>query len=390
MSHIAEALQNAQYLKPAIDSLRELAARKRFEDNLKDYIAKLDEAQNKIQATYNQTGGLDASTWEQGQSPVDKLTKATPPETTPGAPANIMGLTANPPEKPIPPEIPTEQPSYEVLGDYAPAPTLRKKNLTALQQLTEFQKEMLNNPDVNPAQGVDILQRQITANQPPKDEFFNLSPGGHRYKRNTETGEVEEIASAPPKGVDKSLYEAMKTFNVNGKPVWKGLRRDTKQWEEVGPAYIKPNVTNINMPGDYGKDIGEVSEGIKKVSDVKNAKWLDKTELARQGYDWKGGDLGGAYVLDGKLYYSDKELNDYKENVKAPYVSNAVKMSHEQGLDNAVEELRKGIESYKNKHNGKIDEKALDDRINKFKEKNPDLSPDDENILRNYFHLLIL
>jgi hypothetical protein len=150
-------------------------------------------------------------------------------------------------------------------------------------------------------------------------------------------------------------------------------------WERQNDGSIKyvPNKdykSDAAGTGDDYKDpsklIGDISEAISKVQLIKSAK---------QGKDGLFS-VPDPYGL-GTYQLNQEELTTLKEQVKNRYTSEAVTLTTQQGLTDAVEDVRAILNK-----NGK----NLDDALAKFKELNPDIDDDQLRILEDYFTLLLL
>lgn len=223
--------------------------------------------------------------WKQGQEMASMKTGLKEGEevTNVLSPENLTGITGKKPtglnlEVKIPENIQSNLPV-----DTAPETRTREispkeryeKGQENLSDFVEAIAPLVMNPNIDEsslsrANVLTNLAQQQTERLKPKDPtYFNLGAGQKRFKTD-ESGKTEEVAFNPKDPEKKNIYERVETFNVKGKPVKMGLRKDNGEWEELGEAYYRPRVTNINIQQE---EEGRLKESTAKlIADLKNFK----------------------------------------------------------------------------------------------------------------------
>lgn len=207
--------------------------------------------------------------------------------------------------------------------------------------------------------------REVTTFDPEKDVVYK------------DTGEV--IREGKPK-VEKpkasSIYERVETFDENGTPVKKGLRKDTGKWEDLGKAYYKPTgsgKTDENGYPDVTKEVSKAQEGIQAIKDLKKNKGIMGKEIGLTGKD------------AGKLVEMPQDVLDrQRDKLKQKYIAPILEAIKKRDLQDAVDVIR--TESEK-KGLKKFDD--IGDVIDKFIKANPDYKPE-KDVLLAYFELFLL
>jgi hypothetical protein len=267
----------------------------------------------------------------------------------------------------------------------------------------------------NVQQEPDTVQPDLNAagNQSLNDiaDFVISNLGKKNVDPNTMKSAVEGLSLyrsslIPPKPEKKNLKAVNPEFNVidenTGQIIIPGKEKKNNvkvgdQFKGVSArGYYEVDYSDPNNPGlkwvpnpDYkvggsgkGKDdeykdpsklIGEVSEAISKVQMIKSAKPNKSGNYS----------VPDPYGL-GTYELTQQELTTLKEQVKNRYTSEAVTLYTQQGLTNAVEDIRAILNK-----TGKTTEN-LPKALAKFKELNPDVTDDQLRILEDYFTLELL
>jgi hypothetical protein len=265
----------------------------------------------------------------------------------------------------------------------------------------------------NVQQAPDTVQPNLKAagNQSLNDiaDFVISSLGKKNVDPNTMKSAVEGLSLyrsslIPPKEEKPKLYEINENeglYDATGKEIVSPRKKNNvkvgDQFKGVSArGYYEVDYSDPNNPGlkwvpnpDYkvggsgkGKDdeykdpsklIGEVSEAISKVQMIKSAKQNKSGNYS----------VPDPYGL-GTYELTQQELTTLKEQVKNRYTSEAVTLYTQQGLTNAVEDIRAILNK-----TGKTTEN-LPKALAKFKELNPDVTDDQLRILEDYFTLELL
>lgn len=231
----------------------------------------------------------------------------------------------------------------------------------------------------------ELAKNQTQQLKPEEPTLFDLGEGQTKYAYDKKTGKISVVASNPKnqttEKIERDEKGNYKIYNVEGQKYYKKLKTDSAGniiGEELSRIPKEgEGKTTINMPGEYGKLLGELNKGIKKVEALKE-KWIKKGD-----YYYPSPDMSEYYKTDkegNQLGYTEKEYQAIKEGLKGDYLDSAIQIINEQGLDNAVGIIRGGIQKGKN----------FDEVMKIFKQANPNLDKEDERILRDYFKLLSL
>jgi len=249
-----------------------------------------------------------------------------------------------------------------------PDPMANKK---ALGDIAEFVLSSLGKKGVDEnikqsaISGLDLF-RQSLAPDKKQTKLKGINPEYDVYDETTgklvKEGDQKTAGMKPGdkfKGISaKGYWEVDNSDPANPQLVWKD-----------NPDY-KPDPTGKDSYADFSKLIGEVGEGIGKINLIKTAKQDAKSKL----YSVPDPFGLGNYEL------TQEELNTLKEQVKTIYSDKAITLTTQQGLQPAVEDIRKLLKKENNN---------LDKAMKKFSEFNPDVTPDQIRILKDYFTLFL-
>lgn len=212
--------------------------------------------------------------------------------------------------------------------------------------------------------GLDLFRQSKIPGKKEKPELFEISETEGLYDA---TG--KEIV--PPRKKPGSTKVTDKFKGISAKGYWEVDDSDPAnpqlKWID-NPSY-KPDVVGGDNYADFSGLIGELNEGIGRIQLIKSAKSKDGKFTVPDPYGL------GTYEL------TQDELTTLKEQVKKQYSDKAIKLTTQQGLNPAVEDVRKIL-----KANGNDLEAAID----KFKELNPGFTDDQIRILTDYFTLFLL
>lgn len=254
--------------------------------------------------------------------------------------------------------------SFDVLGDIGADFTgnYEDANRGGLSDIADFVMKNLGN-DVpanvkeSALSGLD-LTRQSMNKATPKKEAEKLYEIGVNEGLYDASGK-EIVPPREKKPEEKYYKEGAWVLDENDELVW-----------EPNENYKPPDPTGDDYYKDPTRLQGEVQEAISKISLIKSAK-------AGPDGMFKVPDPYGLGVYE----LTQEELTTLKEQVKNRYKSETNQLVKSQGLDDAVEDIRKLLKAH---------ESDLDKSIEKFKELNPDYDKKKLQILKDYFTLELL
>lgn len=368
MGSIAKALSRAGYLKPVVDSLNELVTRRRQEKALQEFAQKMSGAETDVRDIFTGMKEEHKAVGTGKLSPFRQLvggTSSPKPETLVDSLANTQPLGIE--------ELRTEKTQ---VPKYTPQEQQQKSG----EIIFGLMKEIFNNPDIDTQRAggqVSALQQLANTYKPEKRELMSVGKGadiidtktGKKIYENLDEGKKNEYG-----------WVTIGTGNKGGKKMVTQENKITgeKRTVEVGEE-DKPGGTTVNVgTKSYGDKLGEIVQTKQEIDNIKKAKWVTKDEVLRAGYTWNGGNLGGAYIYGDKLFYTDQELNNYKEQVKTKAVGATVALLNEQGLDNAKQKIDADVSkgaSYKEAYDA-------------FVKNNPGADKEDLRILYDYIDLM--
>lgn len=284
------ALIKNQNLQPLVDNIKEYVRKKRQEENLKKLMELISGTQRGIGNIYNPP---PPKTSQPSLSP-EQTGIVEPTRFNVNKPKSLADLTKQKPRLGnLSPQIQSEQEfrnllpqseqytkegTTETTTQTPEQPSLFSQNKEANLRMLGFLRKLMSLEEVSPEmqqQGLNIVQGTMKAYQPPTKERVSLGYGGKIYEYDPESQTYKLVADNPKEMANKpgSIYERVETFNVNGKPVKRGLRKDTQQWEDLGEAYYKPNITNINMRETKSEKWKDFSE---KLTEYQNPIYIDQ------------------------------------------------------------------------------------------------------------------
>mgnify|MGYP000988842448 CR=1 FL=1 len=388
MGSIARSLQRADYLKPTVDSLYGYLQRRRYEQGLQQLAEMLSGSENRIEDIY--TGTREEKTVTPtgrttypalgqlvGQDPVQR------PETLLSSLANTQPkplMRLNPVTKNYEEEKVVGVPETITETKQIPRYTPQEQNKLAGQEINSFLRRLITSQDIPMERGqvgLSALQQLANTYKPEIEELMSVSPGasiigkktGKEYYKNPKT--------------ENKLFDRELSKKNDATGTWWDFDKQTGQYVDTGIKYDKNEGriggTTVNVgTKSYGDKLGEVVQTKQEIDNIKKAKWVPKDEVLRAGYTWNGGELGGAYIYGDKLFYTDQELNNYKEQVKTKAVGTTVALLNEQGLDNAKQKIDADVSkgaSYKEAYDA-------------FVKNNPNADKEDLRILYDYIDLM--
>ena len=295
MGSIARSLQRAGYLKPTVDSLYGYLQRRRYEQGLQQLAEMLSGSENRIEDIY--TGTKEEKTVTPtgrttypalgqlvGQDPVQR------PETLLSSLANTQPkplMRLNPVTKNYEEEKVVGVPETITETKQIPRYTPQEQNRLAGQEINSFLRRLITSQDIPMERGqvgLSALQQLANTYKPEKREFMNVPEGGVIIDQygNKVFENVKDFQGNIP-----SHYDTIKTFNVNGKPIMKGLVKGTANtWEELGEEYYKPNAgTTINIkPPEENKwkDFGDLVTEAQRTTYTAKIKGKDGKEIIKE------------------------------------------------------------------------------------------------------------
>ena len=213
---------------------------------------------------------------------------------------------------------------------------------------------------------MDSIESLIGANQPAPTPETKYSKYGQNVYEQGPTGEVdfEDPAYTIP-GVEPTTETKYKKYGRNVYEVGEDGEVDFTK-----PAYTVPKEagTDEDELPDYSKLLGEVNEGISNLENLISTA------------EWDGDNV--SFTVGSDVYDMTKDQYiAFKEKTKNRYKGSAVHLLNEQGLDDAVEDVRALITK----------EGSLEKALSKFAELNGDqFNDEDLRILRDYFTLMSL
>jgi hypothetical protein len=396
MGSIAKALRRINYdigAKGLVDALNERSRRNEEAQTVKA-----------IGDAYTQ--------WKQGQAGAESANQAGAElrpggqVTNPFAPkpsqgmafkgVNGLGIPSNTPS------IPDIQTNQVGKGD-AYQKALRNKNIfdTTIAPLL-----LRKSTSPEQTQKVNALSNLMTekVNQLKPEERVGKSRDPFKSYGYDDNGEFIETTAAQPKPEpEKELgnrYERTFVKVVNGVPRTFGIVKGTGEQVDLGQAYKPGSGEDKDGYPDISKQLGETAEGIKKIKDLKSAKW--DNEMG--GYIVKGQDIGLQGNAAGDITpLTQEELNTEKEKLKQRYTAPLVEAIKKRDLNDVVEIISANvgdpkekvkalgenatpdqIREVKKKHN-----ELVRDHLKQFIQKNPSYKPEKE-ILSKYFELFLL
>lgn len=216
-------------------------------------------------------------------------------------------------------------------------------------------------------QGLDLF-RQSKVPGEKKRNLEKLSEG--QILIDTDTG--KEISKNPKTDKGKA-----KEFGFSAKGYWQA--QDDGSFKFIANPDYKPSYVGgkeDELP-DYSKQLGELNEAISKIKMMKMAKQDPSTKL----YKVADPNSLGQYDLTGE------ELTTAKEQVKKQYSNVPITMITQQGLQNAVGDIKKILSK---QGNGVPTLDNLEEALQQFKKINPNYTDDDIRLLNDYFTFFLL
>lgn len=212
----------------------------------------------------------------------------------------------------------------------------------------------LRTGQVNLALGnIESLVQANRPGEPIQPDIRSFNPTNELVDFNT----GETVREGTPK-------QKQTNINFSARGYWDVSDPKNPKWIP-NPEY---RLSKEDEQPDYSRLIGEVNEGIETIRN------LNKTA------QFEGDNVSFTDGSD-QFNMTVQQFKAYKEKKKNPFKQPALQMINQQGLDNAVKDIRQLLKS----------EGSLDAALSKFIELNGD-SFDDEDIrlLRDYFTLLTL
>ena len=318
MGQLYQSLTRNQNLLPVVQNIQKSLDEKRKQENLNKFLDILQSTRKGIENTYDQgivrgKNQPTTETWdtlpEQGPQNKVSTSQLIGPKTQQEA-------NAPPPQPEIPMDVGV---SVDVLGDYSSTPgQIADVNRKANRQLADYLFKMATMEDVSSEQkqsGTNMLSQIIKGEQPPEKEYSTLGANQEMIERDPSTGEVKSVYKNESKGTGKkeNIYERIETFNISGKPMKMGLRKDSGEWEQLGEAYEKGTTINVadNTPElKIHSNIGELG---KMEDDYKYWDELANTAPPKPEY---------GVDKDGNKYVSnEREIKKAKEEREAAILS---------------------------------------------------------------------
>lgn len=251
-----------------------------------------------------------------------------------------------------------------------PDPMANKK---ALGDIAEFvlsslgKKGIDENLKQSSISGLDLLRQSLAPDKKAGPKLKGINPEYDVYDETT--GKLVKEGDQKP----TTMKTGDKFKGISAKGYWEVDNSDpaNPQLKWIENEDYKPDPTGKDDSyADFSKLIGEVGEGIGKINLIKTAKQDSKSKLFN---------VPDPFGL-GNYELTQEELNTLKEQVKTIYSDKAITLVTQQGLQPAVEDMRLILKKENNNIN-----KA----ISKFKELNPDFTPDQIRILKDYFTLFL-
>lgn len=258
-----------------------------------------------------------------------------------------------------------------VLNDYAPEKAPQRANQEIAKFLTRTMDGTLgNNIDPNAINNrVGALMSLTKAMTPAKKSLTQMDP----YK---DTYTIDEFgnSSLTKSAKEKVTPKRAEQFKVSADGYY-------MYWDEDQNDFIKTNQKAplkdyTFAPKEGGKDeknnnklLSKVNEGIVKIKNLKNSKWVDG-----QGY-YLGKNKDGL-----EQYAQQNDLNMQRDKLKEGYVSDAITLINSSGLGDVVESIRPGMQK------GLSPEEA----VKAYRENDPSISDEEATILIDYFTLMTL
>lgn len=208
-----------------------------------------------------------------------------------------------------------------------------------------------------------------------------LEPGAKQiksYKPDENVFSIDEFGNSDL--IQRGTQEDKKIGEYVGEDGYEYARfrkNDKSEYETKSQNKVRQNkgtTVNVNNQKSYGELLGDVNEGIQKIKNLKNAKFEQG-----KGYYIGNNDKGEP------IHIGEQELQLQRNNIKSDYLSRAIQVSNEQGLDNAVSTIRQGIQSAVKR--GYDQEKAISTAIDAFIKSNPQFNQEDKRILFDLFTL---
>jgi hypothetical protein len=223
-------------------------------------------------------------------------------------------------------------------------------------------------------QGLDLFRQSKTTPEKKRntvkvregESVFDVETGKELFGRNKT--EKPPTVESKFKGISARGYWSVEQDD-QGNPSLKW--NDNPNFK---PSYVGGKEDNLP---DYSKQLGDLNEAISKIKMMKMAKQDKSTGL----YKVADPNSLGQYDL------TAEELTTAKEQVKKQYSNVPITMITQQGLQNAVGDVKQILSK---KGDGKPSLDDLDDALQQFKQLNPNYTDEDIRLLNDYFTFFLL
>ncbi|MHB8842199.1 MAG: hypothetical protein ACYC56_10540 [Candidatus Aquicultor sp.] len=286
--------------------------------------------------------------------------------------------------------------------DVTGSKTYEQKNVTPISDMEKYNRkqDIINNILVNALSNPDMDQEGLArlntmagilqgdANRDlPKNTYQTIRDGEIAITRDKYGKEIsrEENKKDYP---DKDFRMAGKPYYENGMVAVPYFDRnnnlvDTKYHNL--PKGAKGSTDNSSSDTskidevDYSSDWGNVVQGIQTISRLKEKQPL-KEGIHKGKYEFESSN-------GDKSYLTQKELDDYKEQGKKPYTKSALDMvkkydlKTQRNLNDFIDRMRKYRDA--NKADWRVAYDAM-------KKANPDITKEEEDLIRKYFEIQTL
>lgn len=266
-------------------------------------------------------------------------------------------------------EVDENEMSFDILGDIGANQTgdYAGANQKSLGDIADFVMKSLGskvdqNVKSSALSGLDLFRQSMTPPQKKPGEIKAVNPEYDVYQdgKMIKAGDKKSGPKKEFKGISaKGYWEVDNSDPAN--PQLKWIENEDYKADPTGKD---------DSYADFSRLIGEVGEGIGKINLIKTAKQNEKSKLFQ---------VPDPFGL-GNYELTQEELNTLKEQVKTIYSDKAITLVTQQGLQPAVEDIRAILKKENN---------DINKAITKFKELNPDFTPDQIRILKDYFTLFL-
>lgn len=399
MGSIAKALSRAGYLRPVVDSLNELIQRRKYEQGLQQLAEMLSGSENRIEDIY--TGTKEEKTVTPtgrttypalgqlvGQDPVQR------PETLLSSLANTQPkplMRLNPVTKNYEEEKVVGVPETITETKQIPRYTPQEQNKLAGQEINSFLRRLITSQDIPMERGqvgLSALQQLANTYQPQKknlkginrtddvyDDYGNLIKKGEPREtkgQNISKYETDAEGRDVIRTIGGQNYRRLITYDANGNKI--GEKDERIPGSGEGKTTVNVNTNDYN----YSHLYSNLQEGIKQTKILKDTK-LTKRSDGRLEFFPPG--KSNSLVFD-----NQDEFDAYKEENKKKYVNDAYELMLQRGLD-SPEDNNTAIKNIREQINKGY---TLEEAITEFKKANPDFSPKDLKMMKEYFELSMM